>query len=179
MTETAYRAVKIFCSYSHKDETYLDELQISLSGLRRQGLIEEWHDREILAGQQWEKAIDNNLETSEIILLLVTPAFMSSDYVYEKEMSRALQRHERGEACVIPVIVRPADWEWKLGHLQALPKDAKPITRWLDQDEAWLDVVRGIRKAVKELTEVTALVITVEPACCTRNARRSRGRLAL
>ena len=127
---TAPKSVKVFCSYSHKDEGFLDELKTWLVGLRRQGLIEEWHDREILAGQEWEKAIDENLHTSEIVLLLVTPTFMNSDYAYEKEMSRALERHERGEARVIPIIVRPTDWEWSpFSKLQALPKDAKPITR--------------------------------------------------
>src|SRR3712207_1824483 len=77
---------------------------------------------------------------------------MGSDYVHENEIGQAVERHARGEARVIPIIVRPADWEWaSFGKLQALPKDAKPITTWLNRDEAWLDVVRGVRKAVEEL----------------------------
>jgi hypothetical protein len=129
---------------------YLRSLKISLAGLRRQGLIREWHDREIIPGEEWEESIDENLATAEIILPLVSPSFINSDYAFEKEMKRALERHERGEARVIPVIVRPTDWEWSpLAKLQALPKNAKPITTWPNADEAWLDVVRGIRKAIE------------------------------
>jgi hypothetical protein len=151
------KTLRIFCSYSHEDEAYLDELRTSLRGLERQGLVEWWHDREIVPGWEWDEAIDKNLRSAEVILLLVTPDFMSSDYVFESEIARAIERHKRSEAHVIPVIVRPADWEWApFGRLQALPKDARPITTWTNQDEAWLDVVRGIRKAVEKLTSETS-----------------------
>src|SRR5215218_6043093 len=152
MTTEAQKPLRVFCSYSHKDETYLNELRTWLRRLERQGLIEWWHDREISPGWEWEEEIDKNLRTADIILLLITPDFMGSDYVFEKEINRAIERHERGEARVIPIIVRPADWEWPpFNKLQAIPKDAKPITTWLNRDEAWLDVARGVRKAVEEL----------------------------
>jgi tetratricopeptide (TPR) repeat protein len=152
MSVTGRKALKVFCSYSHRDEEHLNDLRDSLRGLEREGLIEWWHDRKIVPGWEWEEAIDKNLKTADIILLLVSRAFMASDYVYEQEIGKAVERHERGEARVIPIIVRPADWGWaSFGKLQALPKDAKPITTWPDQDEAWLDVVRGVRKAVEEL----------------------------
>jgi hypothetical protein len=152
MTTETRKPLRIFCSYSHKDEDHLNDLRDSLRGLEREGLIQWWHDREIVPGWEWEEAIDKHLRTADIILLLVSRAFMASDYVYEKEIGVAVERHERGEARVIPIIIRPADWEWaSFGKLQALPKDAKPITRWPNQDDAWLDVTRGIRKAVEEL----------------------------
>jgi uncharacterized membrane protein HdeD (DUF308 family) len=154
METTPHKPLRIFCSYSHRDEEYLNELRTWLRGLERQGLIESWHDRKITPGWEWEEAIDKNLRTADVILFLVTPDFMASDYVYEKEIGKAVERHERGEARVIPIIVRPADWQWtSFGKLrvQALPKDAKPITTWLNRDEAWLDVYRGIRNAVQEL----------------------------
>src|SRR5215213_6351929 len=109
MTIEAQKPLRIFCSYSRKDEEHLNDLRDSLRGLERQRLIEWWHDREIVAGWEWEEAIDKNLRTAEIILLLVTPDFMASDYVYEKEIARAIERHE---ARVIPIIVRPSDWQW-------------------------------------------------------------------
>jgi hypothetical protein len=152
MTTEAPKPLRIFCSYSHRDEEHLNDLRDWLRGLERQELIEWWHDREISPGWEWEEAIDKNLRTADIILLLVSPAFMASDYVYEREISKAVERHDWGEAHVIPIIVRPADWTWaSFGKLQALPKDARPITTWPNRDEAWLDVVRGIRKAVQEL----------------------------
>jgi hypothetical protein len=152
MTIPPDKPLKIFCSYSRKDEEHLNDLRDWLRGLERQGFIESWHDREIAPGWEWEEAIDKNLRTADIILLLVSTPFMASDYVYEQEISKAVERHERGEARVIPIVVRPAYWKWaNFGRLQALPKDAKPITTWPNQDEAWLDVVEGVRKAVEEL----------------------------
>ncbi len=75
---------------------------------------------------------------------------MASDYCYTKEMQRALDRHKRGEARAIPIILRPIDWqETPLGKLQALPKDGKPITLWANRDNAFLDVARGIRSVVE------------------------------
>lgn len=152
MTPDVQKPLRIFCSYSRKDEEYLNDLRDSLRGLERQGLIEWWHDRQIVPGWEWEEAIDKNLRTADVVLLLVSRAFMASDYVYDKEIDKAIERHARGEARVIPIIVRPADWEWtSFGKLQALPKDGKPVTTWPNQDEAWLDVLRGVRKAVDEL----------------------------
>jgi GTP-binding protein EngB required for normal cell division len=152
MSAPVRKPVKAFCSYSHQDEQHLNKLRTSLRGLERQELIEWWHDRQISAGWEWEEAIDKNLRTADIILFLVSPALMASDYVYEKEIDRAIERHKRGEARVIPIITRPSDWKWtSFGKLQALPRDAKPITTWPNRDEAWLDVVRGIREAIEEL----------------------------
>src|SRR5215218_4835112 len=153
MTTPAHKPLRVFCSYAHEDEEHLNDLREWLRGLERQGLIEWWHDRQIVPGWEWEEAIDKNLRIADVILLLVTPAFMASDYVYEKEINRAIERHERDEARVIPIIVRPSDWKWApFGTLQALPKDAKPITTWPNRDVAWLDVVEGLRRAVEELS---------------------------
>jgi hypothetical protein len=152
MTTASQKPLKIFCSYSHKDEKYLNDLRASLRVLERRGLIDWWHDRQIEPGWEWEEAIDKHLRTADIILLLISPDFMASDFVYEQEMQRAIDKHKRGVARAIPIIVRPTDWEWPpLDKLQALPKDAKPITTWPNRDEAWLDVVKGIRRAIEEL----------------------------
>src|SRR5262249_46449011 len=66
--------------------------------------------------------------------------------------SRALLRHESGDARVIPVIVRPVEWQsLPIGKLQALPKDSKPVTSWPNRDEAWLNVAQGLRTAIEEM----------------------------
>lgn len=142
MTTEVRKPLRTFCSYSREDEEYLNKLRTGLRGLERHGLIELWHDRMIVPGSEWDEAINKELEAADVILLLVSPTFMASDYAFEEEFARAVERHERGEALVIPIIVRPADWEWPpLNKLQAVPRDAKPITTWTNQDEAWLDVV--------------------------------------
>jgi hypothetical protein len=99
----------IFFSYSHVDESLRDQLETHLSGLRRQGIISSWHDRQITAGTELGEAIDNHLNAADIILLLVSPDFIDSDYCYAREMKQALERHQIGEARVIPVILRPCD----------------------------------------------------------------------
>ena len=144
--------MKLFISYSHKDEKYKDQLETQLSILRRNKIVTSWHDRKIIAGQEWKDEIDNNLENSEIILLLVSPDFLDSDYCYENEMVRAIERHNNKETVVIPIILRPCDWhETPFSKLQALPKDAKAISLWGNVDEAWLDVVTALKKSI-ELT---------------------------
>jgi hypothetical protein len=146
-------SVKLFYSYSHRDEQFRVQLEAHLSTLRRQNRIEEWHDRKIVPGQEWQGVIDDRLEGSKVILLLVSADFIDSDYCYETEMQRAVEKHERGEAIVVPVIIRPADWqETPFGRIQAIPKDGKPVTLWANQDEAWLDVVGGIRRVLTQLT---------------------------
>ncbi len=146
-------SLKLFYSYSHKDETLRDELETHLKLLQRQGMIDGWHDRRITAGTEWKGEIDKNLEEADIILLLVSADFLASDYCYDIEMKRAMEGHEAGEARVIPVILRSFNgWgNAPFGKLQALPKDGNPVTSWSDRDEAWTDVSKGIEKAVKEI----------------------------
>lgn len=147
-------AVKIFFSYSHKDEALRDELATHLSLMKRQGVIEAWHDREISAGAEWADEIDDNLNAADIILLLVSANFLASDYCYDIEMRRAMERYEAKEARVIPIILKPTDWsDAPFGELQGLPKDVKPITTWQDQDEAFLNVVQGIRRVVEDMAK--------------------------
>lgn len=142
----------VFFSYSHADEILRDQLEIHLSGLKRQRVISTWHDRRILAGSDFDKAIDQNLENADVILLLISPDFIASDYCYEREMTRALQRHFAGSARVIPVILRPCDWhDLQFGKLLATPRDGRAITKWPNADEAFLDVVNSIKTALSEL----------------------------
>jgi hypothetical protein len=120
--------------------------------LKKEGLIMGWYDREIRAGAEWASEIEAHLNSAHVILLLISPDFMASDYCYSIEMKRALERHNALEARVIPVILRPTDWERApFGKLQALPTDRKPITRWSNRDEAFLQVAQDIRKVVDEL----------------------------
>lgn len=139
----------LFFSYSHQDEALRDRLEEHLAALKREGAISTWHDRRITAGDVLGQRIDENLESANIILLLVSPAFLASDYCHDVEMQRALARHEEGTAQVIPVILRPCDWKHSpFAHLLAAPTDGKPITKWANEDEAFLDVVQKIRAAL-------------------------------
>ena len=120
--------------------------------LKRKGTIEGWYDRRISAGREWEGQIDQHLNSAKIILLLVSSDFLASHYCYDVEVKRAMERHESGEARVIPIILRPCDWQSApFGKLNSLPTDVKPVTRWNDRDEAFLNIAEGIRKAIEEI----------------------------
>lgn len=147
-------SAKLFISYSHKDEKLLAKLMTHLSSLIRRGAIEVWCDNNIDPGEKWKREIDENLNDAHIILLLISPDFLDSDYCYEKEMPRAMERSESGEAAVISVILRPCVWEGTpFSGLQVLPTGGKPITTWRNQDEAFANVVEGIWSVVKKLLQ--------------------------
>jgi hypothetical protein len=144
--------MKVFLSYSHTDEKLKNRLEKHLGTLKRQGVITCLHDRDIAAGKEWKDEIDTRLNTASIILLLISADFIDSDYCYSSEMARAMERHESGEARVIPIILRPVFWEKApFGKLQVLPKDAKPVTEWPNRDRAFRNITEGIRKAIEEL----------------------------
>lgn len=143
------KATTVFFAYSHEDEPLRKELEKQLSFLKRQGIISEWHDRNIQAGQEWSYEISRHLNTADLILLLISPDFIASDYCYSIEMQRAVERHDAKEACVIPIILRPVYWtDSPVGKLQALPTNGKPVTLWPNHDEAFLDIATGIREIV-------------------------------
>ncbi len=144
--------IEIFCCYARKDLQLLNDLKKHLMPMQHSAQIHIWADTDIDAGEEWEKEIDNHLNTAQIILLLISPDFIASNYCYSVEMMRALERHEQGEARVIPIILRPTDWQnTLLRKLQALPTGAKPVTSALNQDDALLDAAKGVRKAVVEM----------------------------
>ena len=145
-------SVRVFYSYSHKDERLRDTLEEHLSLLRRGGVISEWHDRRIGAGREWADDINEHLKSADIILLLVSASFIASDYCYDVELKLAMERHETEAAHVVPVILQPCDWTTApFGKLQALPKNGRPVTKWRNRAEAFTDIANGIRRVVEEL----------------------------
>jgi hypothetical protein len=140
----------VFFSYSHADEDLRDQLEKQLAMLKRQDIITTWYDRCIGAGHDIDGTIDANIETASIILLLVSPDFIASDYCYNREMIRAMERHAASQAIVIPVILRACDWHHApFGKLLATPTDGRPVTQWPDRDQAFLEVAKAIRRAAE------------------------------
>lgn len=161
---------KIFISYAHKDEMLKEELVEHMSGLRRAGIINEWNDRKIVAGQNWSEQISSNLKSSNIILFLISASFMNSDYCMGIEVETALDMHEKGEAQIIPIVIRAVDWsDSELSKIQGLPKDARPISSWENIDEAWLDVISGLKKHIQnfepKMQSVTSVINSTEITC--------------
>lgn len=144
--------INIFISYSHEDEGYKEKLEKHLSILKRNNIIETWHDRKIIPGEEWDKKIKDELEAAQIILLLVSVDFLSSNYCYDIEIKRAVAKHEKGEAVLIPIMLRKCDWhDTSFSKIQALPKNAKPVKNFEDEDEAFFLIVEGIKLSITQL----------------------------
>jgi hypothetical protein len=142
-----------FVSYAREDEELYQQLKKHLRILEREGLIDFDDDRAISPGTEWEGQISEWLERADVILLLISADFVDSDYCWDVEMRRALERHEDGEARVIPVILREVAWKDSvLSFLEVLPTSATPATspKWASLDSAFTDVVNGIRRTISE-----------------------------
>lgn len=144
--------IDLFISYAHQDQNLRDELASHLSALRNLGMLNDWFDGDIIEGREWEPELFAHLRHAQVILLLISSDFIASKFCYHIEMKQALLRHDANEARVIPVILRPTDWTGlPFAKLQALPKYGKPVTRWPTHDEAFLDVAKGIKRAIRDL----------------------------
>jgi hypothetical protein len=147
---SSFAGVSVFVSYSHRDEEFKDELDKHLAAAKRSGLVRVWHDRKIDAGASWRPAITDSLMTADIYVLLVSADFLASEFCWNQEFIPALARRQRGDAEIIPVIVRASDWRSSvLAELQVLPKDGVRLADCRSRDGAFVDVVNGIRKAAE------------------------------
>ena len=146
--------IKIFISYSHKDESHLNDFQIHLSSLKREKLIENWTDQGIVPGEEWDQSIKKKLEQADLIVFLISADFLASDYIHHVEISEAMKRYSKDEVVIIPIVIRPCEFEaLEISKFQALPKGLKPVSKWDDKDEAWLNVVKQLRLVVKGLIQ--------------------------
>ena len=141
-------ALKVFISYSHRDETYKETLDEHLSLLKRNEIIDTWNDRRLIAGQKWEDEISESLSESDVIIFLVSSSFISSDSCYALEVNKSCN------SIVVPLIIRPCDWtSAEFGSIQGLPKDAIPVSKWENEDDAWLNAVNGIKRLIGNISE--------------------------
>ena len=146
--------LNVFFAYSRKDTILRERLDVHLSALKRKDFIDTWYDGQIDAGKEWEMEINNNLSKADIILLLISADFIASDYCFKVEMKKAITRHERGDAVVIPILLKPCDWkDLPFSKIQALPQNGKHITskHWKDDDHALTEIAQSVRGIVEKL----------------------------
>ena len=142
---------KLFISYSSKDIAYLKELEVSLAMLKRQGFISTWHDRKLTAGEEWDAKIKDELLTADVILMLLSPDFLASDYIWDIEVKTAIERHKKGTATVIPIILRPCEWEHTpFEAITTAQANTDPISTSPDRDTMWKKIVGNIREAITD-----------------------------
>ena len=145
--------IKLFYSYSHKDEAHKDALETHLATLRSEGKIDEWNDRKITGGSDLGKEIESNMQNAQIILLLFSPDFIGSSSCKD-EVKRALELKEKKEIEVVPIILRACSWQdTEVKNLLALPKDGKPMAQWKDKDAFWLDVYRQLKQVIEKVQQ--------------------------
>jgi hypothetical protein len=144
--------LEVFCCYAHADQEMMALLNKYLSPLQKLGQITIWSETNLNQGVDWEKELSQHLESADLILLLISPDFLASDYCYSIEMKRALERHEQGSAVALPILLRPTHWiKMPFARLQILPTNGLPITKWSDRDDAFLDIIRGIDQIISAL----------------------------
>ncbi len=149
-------ALKVFISYSHKDEEFKDELVTMLAGLQRRGLVDAWHDRRIEAGDEWYKSIQDAMDECDLALLLVSPDYLASRFIQAEEQPKLLKRREEMQARVMPIIIRPCVWrsEETISSLQIMPEDGKAVITFSKdtgaRDQVWADIAIVIEKRAKE-----------------------------
>lgn len=149
---TATKPVSVFVSYSHLDKSHFEKIQSVLRALKREGLIDPWTDREIVAGGEWSKAIHTSLQSAELILLLVSRNFMESDYCFSVELKYALKQHRAKKSVVLPIIIKSADWGTApFRRFQALPDRGKAIDKWPSREEAYASISKGLRKTIEQI----------------------------
>jgi hypothetical protein len=149
MPEESQQGARIFISYAHEDEPFKDELDKHLKVLKRSSKVEIWNDRELVAGQEWDAGIMEELARANIILLLISVDFNASDFIWDKELAAAMVRHQEGTARVVPVILRKCDWtDLPYAILQALPRNATPVADYENRDDAYTEIAQGIEQLV-------------------------------
>jgi formylglycine-generating enzyme required for sulfatase activity len=157
--------IRLFVAYARADDDFRRELLKTLADWKRQGLIVDiWSDREIAPGKDWDGAIKDALNAADLILVLMSRDSIASEYIASVEIVRALERHQRGEARVVPVVIKPCDWQsTKLAKLQIVPPGGKPLSKYSDPEDFWLDVRNELKKVVLELQGIRATTVAVRP----------------
>jgi hypothetical protein len=144
--------IEVFLSSARSDQSLLDKLVEHLSIMEREGLIHLWNDCNVSPGIDWRSLVRSHLQIAQLILFLISPAFITSDFWDSQEMEDLLKRHERGEVRIIPILLRPVEWnKAPLNSLQVLPLNKEPVTCWRHREKAFLDIAQGVRAAIKEL----------------------------
>jgi TIR domain-containing protein len=157
-----------------------DKLETHLANLRNQGIITDWYDRKIEAGEDFEEEINGHLETARVILLLVSADFLASRYCYGIEVARAIEQHKTGVTRVIPIILKPCDWHGApFSHLLSLPKDGKAITMWANRDQAFTDIALGIKAALAHIKRASLQEATRTPSRTQLSRTQQRKPLAV
>lgn len=169
-------AKQLFISYSHADADPLGRLHKHLAQLQREGSVEGWYDRDISVGGRLDDEIERELAQADIFIACVSPDYLASNYCYDRELAVALEREQRGELAIVPVILEPSDWlATSLAKFKAVPDDGKPISEFTNPNVAFLQVVNELRRLASQPEAARSNGETASPApLLTGSASRYR-----
>jgi len=143
---------KIFISYAHTDAEFKNQFVKFFAVQKRKGEVELWNDQEIAPGTEWKEAIIQNLKAADIIVLLLSPDFLASDFIWDEELPIVDKLFQENKTKVVPILLRDCDWSsTDYGKIQAVPTDPKtlkltPIKNWDDKDNAWKIVLEQVKR---------------------------------
>jgi hypothetical protein len=144
--------LKLFLSYAHEDRDIVAELRKHLAPLRYEQIVTDWYDLELIPGQDWDREILSQLESSDLVLVMVSADFVASKYAYGRELSLALDLHDQERLRMLPVICRNCRWQnLPFSRLQVLPEGAVAISSWENRDDAFVSVVLGVERVAREI----------------------------
>ena len=167
--------VNAFISYAHADEKALERLRKHFAMLQREGSLNAWTDNAIVPGAKLDPEIDANLKSSSIFIALLSPDYLASKYCYETEFKQALALADGGKLRIVPVILEPCDWlSSPFKDFMALPKDGQPVSSWTNQNNAFLDVVTGLRRLLQTLTSAPSSVADHSASNISAGGKRPR-----
>ena len=139
----------LFCVYAEKDIYYVKEIANHFNMLRRRSNVNLKMDQAIDGGEQWDNIYRECLMEANIILVLFSANLLGNNDFHDEVLPELMNQRSSSEAWVIPVILSVCDWQkTELGRVQALPRDAKPIKTWEDQDQAFFDIKNNIERLV-------------------------------
>lgn len=151
---TSFKPLNMFISYSHEDKVHLDNLKKHLISLKRNDVIKEWDDKELIVGDKLDEEIKNRLLEADLVAFLISVDFLNSYYCFDIELEETIKRLDNYNLRIIPIIVRQCEWkDSKLGNYVAIPEDGKAVESFDRHDEAWSSIVKEIKKAAKKLNE--------------------------
>ncbi|HMQ48766.1 MAG TPA: caspase family protein [Saprospiraceae bacterium] len=144
--------INLFISFSGKDESYMKELLESLDIYIRKNTIKVFTDRDILPGQVWDQVIKERIRQADVIVFLVSPSLLASDYINEVEIPLAVAQHQQGKAQLVPILIRTSLFEESdLHRYKWLPQNKKPVNNWDDRSEAWTEIVQDLSAIFKSM----------------------------
>ncbi len=143
----ARRPVAVFVSADGSDEAFVTALRAHLAPMIRQRRISVWDPGQITAGADWKATIEEHVAGADLVIVLQSPQYLASDYQYDVEGPRVLERLAAGELAVASVILRPCSWQEGIYGQVAPLRGGDPVGT-PGNDEAWVQVVGELRSMI-------------------------------